>query len=1000
MRGETPRKSRKPLPQVPESHRNSREIPEGTKLSRPMKPIPNKTSNDTDSVTSSQAKVRHSKLKTEDIDVEVGKSAPVSVEKPTTPVKSVERSPTPSVAAVNRFKGANQIQYGLWAHYMALGAASMCLCMGIFSILWSDAQTYKCKINGKLISSTYLYDLNGICPSVYNHNGKTKFICCDPDKKSSLQGYIEMGAAYILYSIFIVLFENTSWGFGLWFPNDNFFFRNQISLIGILHFLAGVAGLSNYATCLAGGCLVFTGLVYQKAAYRFEAGDGGREQQRKQKEAAAARKAKNDKENKERPWKDRMQENMQYALTFNPITFYRRIYNEDKLSSYIWVFIFVTVNIVLFSYIVYVWYAAVGAMGDGLLNGTLDVTCTDTLCHIYRKAVRYGPVSYYAPWAKGFGTCLNLNCALLLLPVVKMILRKISNLGESFAKTQMQSEWLTRFFAHPIARYIPLQKNIEFHKLCAGAVFLHSWGHMIFHWLNLYEANDTTMRFFRFLRWDGTDFFTGALATFAMFIIYTGAPNAVKWAKFEIFFTAHHWFTIFYLALFLHGPNFFYWTCIPVFLYLYERYLQLYRGSRPFMVLKVEWIPPVMALYMRPVNKEDFQFKEGQYLYLSCPFISPTQWHPFTISSASDDMHFGPRIHLETGEEVVEVPRPSTLPKQAKWNKYCLVSQDWEKLETHEYIEKSETGYLDYVTCHIKVHGLEEPVARSWTRKLKEYFELLSPTGKKFPFYFMSRDTRGDIQIGRRFGPDGVTPILRIDGPHSAPAEHYSHYGTLMLVGAGIGLTPCVSILSALTKYRWRKNFTPELLHFYWIVRYQEIDSYQWLVHTLAELSYELKRARHFGQIEKRYYCEINIYITGYDPKTMKGDDDTTAKPLLRSKKRYSSALLKQTSQSFTADDLYDLMLAPMTPSKDQVKVMTAAAEGKTAHNRLQDVWVWQGRPHWDAVFTQMKEQRQHSDIGVCFCGAAPIGADLTTMCEKYSNASEDCLFSLHKENF
>ena len=39
-------------------------------------------------------------------------------------------------------------------------------------------------------------------------------------------------------------------------------------------------------------------------------------------------------------------------------------------------------------------------------------------------------------------------------------------------------------------------------------------------------------------------------------------------------------------------------------------------------------------------------------------------------------------------------------------------------------------------------------------------------------------------------------------------------------------------------------------------------------------------------------------------------------------------------------------------------------------------------------------------DIGVCFCGAPVIGADLRGMCEKYSSVQEDCLFTLHKENF
>src|SRR3546814_19396221 len=88
-----------------------------------------------------------------------------------------------------------------------------------------------------------------------------------------------------------------------------------------------------------------------------------------------------------------------------------------------------------------------------------------------------------------------------------------------------------------------------------------------------------------------------------------------------------------------------------------------------------------------------------------------------------------------------------------------------------------------------------------------------------------------------------------------------------MLIGAGIGLTPCASVLTALLKYRWKKNFNPEILHFYWVVRHSEIPAFQWFVHLLAELEYEMKRGRETNNIEQRYYCELNIFITGYDSK-------------------------------------------------------------------------------------------------------------------------------------
>ena len=207
---------------------------------------------------------------------------------------------------------------------------------------------------------------------------------------------------------------------------------------------------------------------------------------------------------------------------------------------------------------------------------------------------------------------------------------------------------------------------------------------------------------------------------------------------------------------------------------------------------------PSFFLQFRPVLKQNFKFKEGQYLYLNCPAINK-DWHPFTISSAYGDLTNGPRISLENGEEVFEVPRPKTLAQGEKWSKYYPVGKDHTKVKsTSEYLEKHETGYNDYISCHIKVHGLEHEKARTWTRKLKEYFEQMNPTGR-FPMYFSHRDERGDVIVGRRFGPDGQQ-ILRVDGPHSAPSEHFSNYQTVMLIGAGIGLTPCASILTSLLR--------------------------------------------------------------------------------------------------------------------------------------------------------------------------------------------------------
>lgn len=793
-----------------------------------------------------------------------------------------------------------------------------------------------------------------------------------------------------MWSITIFLLENCDMGFGLWYPNDSLSFRYKISPMGVLNILMGIVGQGCVATTLGGGTLIITGIVQIITVYRQETGDGGRAQR------------KNAKATNPVTWESRYNNFREFCKDlpqYNPCAFYTRIYNEDKVSSYFWISVFFGINLLAFFYTLHFWMEIVEGQHQQLIDGTLQIDCNTIICHMNRKVLRYGPLSDWAPWAKACGMCLNVDCSLLLLPVIRILLRNINNAGISFSEKARDSGLFAKFFAHPVSRYLPLQKNIEFHKICGVTIGMFSLGHAFCHYANLITADAATLAVFRVWRWEGSNWLTGAIVYIAMFIIFSAAQDAIRYVDYEIFFYSHHAFVVFYLFMFLHGPVFFYWVALPVCLYVLERYLQSYRGNKGYVIVKVEWIPPVMAVYFRPVNKEDFVFKEGQYLYLNCPYVSKTEWHPFTISSAHQDLHNGPRIHLETGQEVIEVPRPPGYPEGSRWHKYCFMHQDHRALQPHEYIDKGDTGYNDYVSCHIKVHGLTDPVPKTWTRRFLEYICLLQgqagvTNNTKFPFYFYRRDPRGDVLMGAQYGPDGQQ-IIRVDGPHAAPSEHYTSYDTVMLVGAGIGLTPCASILSALVRYRWRNNNNPEILHFYWIVRHNEIDSFQWLVHMLTELSFELKTCRENAQIDKMFYLEINIYVTAAEKKPVE------VSPLHRASRRLEAHAGEAGGvgvPSFSSDQLYGQLLNPFVDSKGQIDKMRAG--GASAPNRLQDIWIWNGRPHWDDIFAEMKANRQHPDIGVCFCGAPVIGQDLVKMCEKYSDAKDNILFSLHKENF
>jgi hypothetical protein len=78
------------------------------------------------------------------------------------------------------------------------------------------------------------------------------------------------------------------------------------------------------------------------------------------------------------------------------------------------------------------------------------------------------------------------------------------------------------------------------------------------------------------------------------------------------------------------------------------------------------------------------------------------------------------------------------------------------------------------------------------------------------------------------------------------------------------------------------------------------------------------------------------------------------------------------------------------------------SAHWKKKNDVLRSEWFvnFMARPHPMAaqVFSMMAGQAVDPDIGVFFCGAAVIGADLLSMCQKYTKGG--ITFSLHKENF
>ena len=416
---------------------------------------------------------------------------------------------------------------------------------------------------------------------------------------------------------------------------------------------------------------------------------------------------------------------------------------------------------------------------------------------------------------------------------------------------------------------------------------------------------------------------------------------------------------------------------------------QFFRGGKKVALLRFRLFgdvkrPAVFALEFenaRSMAERNLLYMEGQYLYLNCPHVSKWEWHPFTISSAPDD---------------------------------------------------------EVLTVNIRVM----PDAASWTSKVCRYLQKLNPHDQ--PSVVLSRrdQATGALADGKVRGPDGKI-LFRIDGPFGAPAQHFFNYRVAMLVGAGIGVTPFASILRGLVRYHWIKGFKPAHIHFYWVARKTDVLTFRWLLLMLpglkrleheynqnytdpnavvaarerlavaqASLAYVVARQREQltpseadaaevrrvlaevtaleaaleAETAKRRELHVTLFLTGTTDDELRAIAEKAGTTDVRAPGLHRSSVFDEAE----GDDA-----AMLGASSDELLGrLLALREAETGAPALRAI---AGRPKWDSEFDVLRRSYRET-IGVVFCGAAPIAAQLQKCCRRFSSGATT--FRLHKENF
>lgn len=327
--------------------------------------------------------------------------------------------------------------------------------------------------------------------------------------------------------------------------------------------------------------------------------------------------------------------------------------------------------------------------------------CGNVAISIYSANKFWNKPNYYVTVARIGGGILNLNCALVLIPVCRNSLT-----------------WLRK--VKILREVIPFDSNIRFHKMISYAIIFGTFVHMVGHYLN-YNSTGTPWT----LGWTTIPGWTGHILTLTLIFLSTAAVDTVRRPNFNVFYLTHHSFIIFYALLIVHGTEggeyeTWKYVCGPMVLYALER---LWRelSSRKLKVRIVSVTRHPSDVIEIQMNKKLFYYKAGQYLFLNSPYLSRWEWHPFTITSSPEE---------------------------------------------------------ENVAVHIRCVG-------DWTKGLRE---LIAPP-----------DEGTQIELQRIRGYDNKKVLLRIDGPYGAASEDVFDYKVVMLVGAGIGVTPFASILKTVT---------------------------------------------------------------------------------------------------------------------------------------------------------------------------------------------------------
>ncbi|KDQ56700.1 hypothetical protein JAAARDRAFT_132160 [Jaapia argillacea MUCL 33604] len=449
----------------------------------------------------------------------------------------------------------------------------------------------------------------------------------------------------------------------------------------------------------------------------------------------------------------------------------------------------------------------------------------------------------------------------------------------------------------PLNDIIPFDKNITFHKAVGWSIFWWSNVHTAAHMVNFTKlalvdpsAVGAGQKIVAFLE---ANFLTGPGATgwvmmVALYVMVWYAMEKRRRANFERFWYSHHLFVVFFVLWQFHGM----FCMIKPDRPPYCSYNNIGVFWRYWLVGGVIWI------YERILR----EIRSRHRTYISKVIQHPSKVMELQIKKEKTTTRAGQYVFLCCPEV-----------SYFQWHPFTLTSAPEE----------------DYISLHVRIVG--------------DFTEALA---KAVGCDFDGASEKGEKDLGGKVVPppiNRVLPRVMVDGPFGSASEDFLNYETVLLVGAGIGVTPFASILKSIwyrmNNFNHSKPTRLSKVYFTWVIR--DFGAAEWfhsLLHAIEEQDTQNR-------------IEINIYLT---------------------------AKIKD-------DDMNNIIVQDVGAEKDAITSLRAPTHF--------------GRPNWDRVFSSISEKHPETDVGVFFCGPSVLSKQLHQTSNKYSHP-KGTRFFFGKENF